>query len=184
MAVGGEERRRGERLVNLPADLMLTPMARVVIAKYRKPQDDKNVLGKIWNAPNTALGTLVGLAGYGAGKVMGKNPRIRVRDNAIQFTNNPAGGVSAVTLGNAVIWNGDPYDAKNSDGPLWPNPQNAIAHERQHTYQGEQLGPLYLPSNLLGGLTAMVKDGEWHGDSNWNEAGPQQDTPQVWGKRK
>lgn len=128
MAVGGEERRRGERLVNLPADLMLTPMARVVIAKYRKPQDDKNVLGKIWN--------------------------------------------------------GDPYDAKTSDGPLWPNPQNAIAHERQHTYQGEQLGPLYLPSNLLGGLTAMVKDGEWHGDSNWNEAGPQQDTPQVWGRRK
>ena len=104
MAVGDDgERRRGERLVNLPADLMLTPMARGILAKYRKPQADRNVLGKIWNSPNTALGTLVGLAGHGVGKVMGKNPRIRVRDNAIQFTNNPVGGVSAITLGNTVI---------------------------------------------------------------------------------
>lgn len=176
--------RRGERLVNLPTELMLTPRDWAVLAKYRKPRGDRNILGKIWNVPNTALGTLVGVAGYGAGKVMGKNPRISVRDNAIQFTNNPAGGVSAVTLGNTVIWNGDPYDPKNSNGPSWSNPRNAIEHEKQHTYQGEQLGPFYLPSNVFGGLNALIRDGEWHGDSNWNEVGPQQDPPQMWGKRK
>lgn len=48
MALGDDgERRRGERLVNLPADLMLTPMGRGILAKYRKPQGDRNVLGKI-----------------------------------------------------------------------------------------------------------------------------------------
>ena len=181
MAVGDDgERRRGERLVNLPAYLMLTPMARGILAKYRKPQADRNVLGKIWNSPNTALGTLVGLAGHGVGKVMGKNPRIRVRDNAIQFTNNPVGGVSAITLGNTVIWNGDPYDPKNSKGPLWPDPQNAIEHEKQHTYQGEQLGPIYLPSNVLGGLNSVVRGEGWHGAGNWNETGPLQNPPRPW----
>ena len=175
---------RGKRLVNLPPELMLTPRDWAVLAKYRKPRDDRNILGKIWNAPNTALGTLVGVAGYGAGKVMGKNPRISVRDNAIQFTNNPAGGVSAVTLGNAVIWNGDPYDPKNSRGRFWRDPQNAIEHEKQHTYQGEQLGPLYLPSNVLGGLNSVVRGEGWHGSGNWNEVGPLRNPPRPWPARK
>jgi hypothetical protein len=130
-----------ERLVNLPAELKLTPM-------------------------------------------VGENPHIDVRDNAIQFTNNPLGGVSAITLGNAVIWNGNPYNAKDSNGPSWPDGRKAIEHEKQHTYQGEQLGPFYLPSNVLGGLNALVRDGQWHGGGNWNEVGPQQDPPRPWGKRK
>jgi len=119
---------------------MLTPMGRGILAKYRKPQDDRNVLGKIWNSPNTALGTLVGLAGHGVGKAMGKNPRIRVRDNAIQFTNNPVGGVSAVTLGNTVIWNGDPYDPKNSKGPPWPDRRMRSSTRSSRPIRGSNWG--------------------------------------------
>lgn len=173
------------RLVNLPAELRLTPMARVVLARYRKPAASvPNIAGKIRNAPNTALGTLIGLAGHGLGMAMGRDPRISVQNNAIQFRNNPMGGVSAVTLGNAVIWNGDPYDPKNSNGLSWPDPQNAIEHEKQHTYQGEQLGPFYLPSNVLGGLNSVVRGKGWHGPGNWNEVGPLQNPPRPWPAKK
>jgi hypothetical protein len=55
-------------------------------------------------------------------------------------------------------------------------------HERQHTIQGQQLGPFYLPSNLAGGALALVRDGDWHGPGNWNERGPQERPPRPWGK--
>ncbi|MDO8379994.1 hypothetical protein [Phenylobacterium sp.] len=152
----------------------------------------RSLLGKAWNAPNTAIGLGYGLAGYGLGKVMGKNPHIDVRKDSIQFTNNPLGGVGAITLGNAVVFNGNPYDPHDSDGPDWTNDKamspleaarNAEGHELQHVKQGEQLGPLYLPSNLLGGAYSLIRDHQWHGPSNWNERGPGANPPRPWARR-
>jgi hypothetical protein len=138
-----------------------------------------NIAGKIWNLPNTALGLAYGGAGYLAGlanyELGGQEqaPGIQLGNNAIQFTNNPFGGVSAITIGNAEVFGNRAL--MGSDGQPIGAP-----HEEQHTYQGEQLGPLYLPSNLLGGITAEVLGGDWHAPQNWNETGPQQNPPVPW----
>lgn len=60
-----------------------------------------------------------------------------------------------------------------------------MEHKKQHTLQGEMLGALYLPSNLLGGLNALPKGERWHGDGNWNETGPTDSPSRPWkaGKR-
>ena len=42
-------------------------------------------------------------------------------------------------------------------------------HEMQHTYQGQVLGPLYLPSNILGGIAGMIFGGSRHAPQNCNE---------------
>lgn len=113
-------------------------------------------------------------AGHGAATALGQKPHISVGNNAIQFTDNPMGGLSAVTLGNSIIYSQDYGPERRVDGTRVGD------HERQHTYQGELLGPLYLPSNILGGLSAMIRDGEWHGPHNWNEVGPMSTPPRPW----
>jgi hypothetical protein len=175
----------------LPPAPRLSLEDRLTLARYRK--QGAEVLGKIWNAPNTAIGLAYGLTGYGVGKLMGRNPHIGLGGNAVQFTNNPFGGVSAVTLGNTTVWNGNPYDASDShsglQGPKWFNDDGSARledghtppqHEEQHTRQGEMLGPFYLPSNLLGGVNALLHGQDWHGSANWNEVGPQMNPPRPW----
>lgn len=145
----------------------------------------KDIAGKIWNAPNTLVGAAYGGAGHVAGMAMGTKPYVTTGANAVQFRNNPLGGVGAITLGNTTTYDGDPSDPQgkwakyNRDhvAPIWE-------HERQHTIQGEQLGPFYLPSNLAGGALALARDGDWHGRSNWNERGPQQPLPRPWPSRR
>lgn len=160
---------------------------RLLLAKHQKK--NPNLLGKLWNAPNTALGLLYGGLGYAAGKVLGTDPHASIGGNAIQFTNNPFGGVSAITIGNTTTYNGNPYDTndpfwyengipKTSDGNL------PYDHEEKHTYQGELEGPFYLPSNILGGLYGLLRDGDWHGSHNWNETGPQMTPPRAWPPRR
>lgn len=160
-----------------------------------------DVLGKAWNAPNTAIGLGYGLAGYAVGQLdrlkpgNQPDPRIRFGHNAVEFINNPAGGVSAITLGNTTTYRGDPYDPRDRvhyDGgelPMnWENGHTPMEHEEPHTYQGQQLGPLYLPSNVLGGLRALFLDRDdegrpnWHGTHNWNERGPQSNPPRPWAR--
>jgi hypothetical protein len=86
------------------------------------------------------------------------------------------GGVGAITLGNVQVINGKPTDhPRNGTTPVGQ-------HEEQHTYQGEQLGPFYLPSNILGGFAGTLIDGSWHGQHNWNEVGPQQNPTVPWPK--
>lgn len=166
-----------------------------VLAKTRLAGD---VLGKVWNAPNTAIGLGYGLAGYAAGQLNRlrpgdqPDPRIRVGNNAVEFVNNPFGGAGAITLGNTITYDGDPYDPNDEgwNGYRRVTGQDVRDHERQHTYQGQQLGPLYLPSNLLGGLRALAHDRyvdpegksrpDWHGARNWNERGPQSNPPRPW----
>lgn len=158
----------------------------------------KDIAGKVWNAPNTALGLLYGGAGMAVGEVrhlMGQQPApgVRWRDNAFQFTQNPFGGVSAITIGNATTYRGDPYDPKDTfwyphgeDPTTYENGHAEGDHEKQHTFQGEQLGPLYLPSNIAGGLMGLLLDGgqpdgdAWHGPHNWNERGPKSNPPRPW----
>jgi len=141
-------------------------------------EDHGSIAGKIWNLPNTVVGLGVGGLGYLAGwpskwiVLQTDAPGITTGDNAVQFTNNPFGGVGAVTLGNVEVINGQPTD-RIKGTPIGQ-------HEEQHTYQGEQLGPFYLPSNIFGGLAGELIDGNWHGPHNWNEVGPQQPTPVPW----
>ncbi|MFN3584318.1 hypothetical protein [Phenylobacterium sp.] len=147
------------------------------------PRMAANYVGKGWNAPNTLFGLAYGGAGHVAGELNRlrsgdqPNPRIRLGHNAVEFINNPGGGVSAVTLGNATVHHDDPYAKRD---PAY------MAHEEAHTRQGELLGPFYLPSNILGGLSALALDRDsrgrpdWHGPHNWNERGPQGTPPRPW----
>ena len=134
-------------------------------ALRRAREDASDIIGKFWASPDTALGLGLGVAGHVLASATGRHPRLSIGNNAVQFENNPVGGVSAVTLGNTSIYSGELHDA---------------AHERQHTYQAQLLGPFYLPSNLVGGLLALGKDGSWHGPHNWNEVGPQMTPPRPW----
>lgn len=139
-----------------------------------------SIAGKIWNAPNSIIGAGVGTLGYVAGLPLHwlglqEKPDILFGNNAMQFTNNPLmAPKSAITLGNVEVFHGKPTDRADENSPPIGR------HEEQHTYQGEQLGPLYLPSNILGGLTGILIDGKWHGQHNWNEVGPQQPRPTPW----
>jgi hypothetical protein len=174
---------------------LLTIDEQAALAKAPKRAGWRDVAGKIWNAPNTAIGSVYGGLGMAVGEVahiLGGAPQPKVfwRDNAVQFTNNPLGGVGAITLGNTTTWKGDPYDPADEvwhdngvpmlEPPGDPNGHTYPVHETQHTYQGEQLGPLYLPSNLLGGLNSALRGEGWHGPHNWNEVGPQARVSTPW----
>lgn len=149
--------------------------------KDRGRVDVRDLAGKLWSAPNTALGLAYGLAGHAVGQANRlrpgdqPDPRIQVGNNAVEFVNNPFGGVGAITLGNTITYKDDPYN---------PHDAEYLEHERRHTIQGQQLGPAYLLSNLLGGLNGLVRDRDWHGRSNWNERGPNSDPPATWAPRK
>ncbi len=133
------------------------------------PPGAQAALGKLWNAPNTVLGLLWGAVGMAFGA------RAGFGNNAVQFTNHPLMGDSAVTLGNTVSYGSDfgPQTLVIGDVPVG-------VHELQHTLQGQLLGPLYLPSNVLGGVAAVIRNGYWHGSFNWNEVGPQSNPPRPW----
>lgn len=157
-------------------DPLLTPREMAEVLKRQKAGRRFNLLGKLWNAPNTLLGLGYGALGYGVGRLKGQRPGISLGHNAVQFTDNPFGGVSAITLGNTSIYNMNPNHIDD-------NGATTAEHEEQHTYQGEQLGPLYLPSNIAGGLWALLRNGNWHGAANWNETGPQLSPPRPWPAR-
>lgn len=137
--------------------------------------------GKIWNAPSTVAGLISGGLGYLAGwpsywlGLQDEAPDIKLGNNGVQFTNNPyLAPHSAMTMGNTQIFGGKPTDRPN------PGLASIGQHEQQHSYQGQQLGPLYPPSNIPGGAAGLLINGRWHGPHNWNEAGPQQPVPRPW----
>jgi hypothetical protein len=154
----------------------------------------KDVVGALFNAPNTAVGVAYGSVGDAIGEAayaMGlpmKRPRVAWRDGGVQFTNNPFGGLGAITSGDVTVWRDDPWDPRDTrwhtNGvPDLENGHTYPEHEKQHRLQGQQLGPLYLPSNLLGGLNALAHGQDWHGDRNWNERGPQLPVARPWAPR-
>ncbi|MCG8314517.1 MAG: FG-GAP-like repeat-containing protein [Pseudomonadales bacterium] len=142
-----------------------------------------DVLGKIWNIPNTVIGLVYGGVGHVAGWMMGTNPYITFGNNAIQFHNNPL-MPSAITLGNVIIYG--PSTSPNASNVHFQNtPLNHTVgrEEFRHTQQGQILGPLYLPAHALGGISSLFRaphSGLRHGVDAWHsnnfmETGPMQD---------
>ena len=137
-----------------------------------------DVAGKIWGAPNTAIGLLLGSAGYVVGWAMYEMdmrdvaPGIRFQNNAIEFIHDPLASGGAITFGNTVVFGGlNPDD---------PDPRNSTHstedHEMQHTYQSQHLGPLYLPSAALSLFLGWAA-GDDHGPAAYMEVGPQSTPP-------
>ena len=126
-----------------------------------------DIVGKIWNAPNTAIGLIWG----GIGLLGGAD--VSIGNNAIQFTNHPL-MFGAITLGNTISYAPD-------FGPEFELSNGTVGqHEMQHTIQGQVLGPLYLPSNILGGAAGLILNRSWGGSANWNEVGPYSTPPRPW----
>jgi hypothetical protein len=99
-------------------------------------------------------------------------------NNALQFENHPFMTAGDITIGNTICYNkfaGPKVEMDDQAPYLYGD------HERQHNYQGEQLGPLYLPANLVGGLTSLLTTGSWHGN-NFMERGPLSVPPVPWPK--
>ena len=103
-------------------------------------------------------------------------------NNAIQFEHNPFpwGGT---TLGNVILYGNDFRRGPREDtwfdfGPK-PGWGTVGDHERQHTYQGEVLGPLYIPLNLIGMTLGIIQHPTYdlndltNGSWNFMEYGPQ-----------
>lgn len=92
------------------------------------------MLGKFWNLPNSVIGFAFGAVALRFGGA------VRVGHNALEFTDcplmdrfNPCG---AISLGNVILYGSKAY--------------GLARHECVHTWQGQFLGPLYLPLNALG----------------------------------
>jgi RHS repeat-associated protein len=127
-----------------------------------------DAVGKLWNLPNTILGL-----GWGGVGLIG-GAKATLGNNAIQFENHPFMPLGAITIGNTIHY-------PRGFGPKYPLHNGPLGmHERQHTYQGQMLGPLYLPSNALGLSLGAMRNGNTHGPSNWNERGPQSAPPRPW----
>ena len=121
------------------------------------------LLGKVWNAPNTAIGLVVG----GLGIPFGAEPHFG--NNALQFEKPPFMFGGDITLGNVICYRKDITSKK----PLFENsPFNFGDHEWQHTKQGEQLGPFYFPAYAMFGLGSLLNGGEFFGLGNRMETGP------------
>jgi len=143
-----------------------------------------DLLGKIWNLPNDAiglvfggLGYVVGWAAYELGASWQPNaPTIGFDGNALQFGNNPlmVWGLG-LTFGNVESFSGNP-------GDYIPYTTTQVEqHEDQHTIQGQVMGPLYLPSYIIGGIGSLIfGGGDPVGPGNWMEAGPYNNPPQPW----
>jgi RHS repeat-associated protein len=130
-----------------------------------------DVAGKAWNMPNTVIGLGWGI--IGGGLIPGYGTEICFDNNAIEFRNHPF-MFGAITIGNTISYS-------RKCGPSRPIKGGKGAkvrdHERQHTYQGEILGPTYLPLHLINGMAGLVNNGNWHGPANALEKGPQSIPP-------
>ena len=95
----------------------------------------QNCLGKLWALPATLIGIFIGFAGL---CIAPRKIKIKFAHNAICFYNHPfmRGRAIALTLGNVILFQKDTdYFAG----------VNIADHEKQHTFQAEILGPLYIP---------------------------------------
>jgi RHS repeat-associated protein len=96
--------------------------------------------------------------------------------NATQVENHPLTFGGNITLGHFICYK--PGYGPNRADPL--NPGYTLGdHEEQHTYQYEELGPLFLPTYLYGAIAAWSGGGDWWAD-NPLEVGPNSSPPQPW----
>ena len=128
-----------------------------------------------FEAPGS-VGHIAGEVGQALG-LYSSEPTLTVGNNAIRFENNPFGALGAITFGNTITFGGSPKDLGADDNPLG-------IHEEQHTYQGEALGPLYLPANIIGMTASLLSGGKGispvHRPANFMESGPQEHPPGPW----
>lgn len=108
-----------------------------------------SIAGKLWSLPSTVVGLTFGLIS----KPFGSS--FHLRNNAIEFTQVPL-MKSAMTLGNVILYGTDDpgglerREKPNGNGfPTW-------VEENRHTYQGEILGPAYIPLHILAGTISVV----------------------------
>ncbi len=148
--------------VNLMDPFGLGPVSALVNGMQSVFSAGIDLIGKAWNLPNTVVGLVWG----GIGLATGAN--VTFGNNAVQFENHPLMLFGAITLGNTIHY------------PSGFGPSKIGEHEKQHTIQGQQLGPLYLLSNALGLSLAQMFDQDTHGPTNWNERGPQSEPPRPW----
>jgi hypothetical protein len=157
------------------------------------PVDIGDAVGNLLNVPNTVAGLTYGYMGQGVGELAYRagrqkdRPRVVRSPGKTEFLDNPFGGVGAITIGDTTTYHDDPYSPEGRESwavtegkeghPVWE-------HEGGHMKQARDLGPLYLPSNLLGGLNASAHGQDWHGDANWNERGPKLNPPRAWAPRR
>jgi RHS repeat-associated protein len=154
--------------------------------------------GKAWNLPNTALGLAYGAVGgliaaavhVASLGLVDLGFGVSIGNNAIQFTNHPLQrllGGGAITLGNVIAFGGLPDDAAPTWVPFVSIPIGR--HEREHTFQGQVLGPLYFPAHLIGGVAGILGTpftglgpggSPWHGALNFMERGPSSVPPRAW----
>lgn len=135
------------------------------------------LVGKLWAAPTTAVGLVLGALGWALG---GEPPD--TGNNAIEFRGNKliARFTPAITIGHTICYASRAPDQSTQD------------HERQHTYQAEVLGPAYLPAHILFQLAAYgfsffdrsrcyaCTNDRVHSPANLLEAGPMSATPRPW----
>jgi hypothetical protein len=127
-----------------------------------------DVIGKIWNLPNTSLGVALGapvlalsavaslawsaiyvatIGRFGGFEWVGT--RLSIGNNAIQFTNFPVGSKGGLTLGNTQIYR----NASPEKSDFWYGIyQKTGLHEEAHTYQSQVLGPFFIPAYLSSGM--------------------------------
>ena len=146
----------GEPQASIPAVPFLSfpHVSPSVIPARLKRESIFDVVGKIWNLPNTVLGLVAGGAGYAVGKIgyalgwYSGNPSIQFGHNGIQFLDNPfiaEGG--ALTLGNAISYS-EGIKPGNT-GAYYDKSVPYGLHEEAHTYQSQVLGPAFIPTYLL-----------------------------------
>jgi RHS repeat-associated protein len=106
-------------------------------------------LGKANGAINTLIGGAAAAGSALAGALGGNSPQANFGNNSIQVTNAWTFGGRAYTIGNVQV-----YSAGNGPGVGSTSYTGAFvnngSHEEGHTIQSQILGPLYLPSVLLG----------------------------------
>jgi hypothetical protein len=131
-----------------------------------------DILGKIWNLPNTAIGLAWGGIGLAAEIVAapfkGWDFNIFPGYNSIMFTGHNLAG-TAQALGNTTHYSSryDPNAFSRAEG------HTIGQHEMMHTYQGQQIGILYLPAVIASYGLSLVMNGNTHGAYSFMERGPQ-----------
>ena len=138
-----------------------------------------DLIGKVWNLPNTAIGLVWGTIGLTVELVSSSFSRtwdfgVSFGHNSIQFTGHNLAG-SAQALGNTTH-----YSSKFLPDSYGPNNfayffegHTIGQHEMMHAYQGQQLGVLYLPSVAASYALSLVMNGNTHGSYSFIERGPQ-----------
>jgi RHS repeat-associated protein len=123
-----------------------------------------DLIGKAWNLPNTAFGLAWGGVGLVSEIILAPfkkwDFKVSFGYNAIQFEGHPLMLFGAITLGNTIHYPPSSYNF---------GPQIVGFHEIRHTYQGQILGPLYLPANISG-MTSSLLLGKGTHNGNFMES--------------